>query len=139
MTKRLKKILISWGIAFLIGGGLFVLIFFIKGADTGYSLQLASDATFIPGAVILLFVALMAIGRYGTFDLMQYGMIKFWHYVRPNRRKKDEPDAKKGAFGTPHDYIEYKTERRKQRPTYYLPYLVVGGILLILGIIFGLV
>lgn len=139
MTKRLKKMLIVWGIAIIIGVTFFALIFFITGASEGYSLRLASDATFIPGLVMLLFVALTAITQYGTFDLMQYGMLKFWHYVRPNRNKNEELDAKKGTFETPHDYIEYKKERRKKAPPHYLPFVVVGGVLTVLGIIFALV
>ena len=134
MEERKKQIIRNWMIAF----SLWVILFFIcylgmgipKGHTWYSSLSLLSDSFFIPSAILILFPILLLIGREGIFDVFAYGFYRLGESFRPGNIKRYE---------TAYDYKKEKQEKRKLNKPYFLPYFVLGGVSLLIGLILALV
>lgn len=113
-------------IAVVLGAGVFCLVFFLRGMMNYIGL---SDAFLSSGAVLLGIAGLAFIGRMGTFDVLGYGMKRL---VEQFTHNKDERYENAG------DYSIAKKKKRQNKPFSYWVYLVLGGIELVLAIVFAL-
>ena len=106
--------------------GIFCLIFFLR-QDFGY--RGWSDALFIDGAVLLGFGLLAWIAGNGVFDMMGYGLyravavFKFRGEIR---------------YKTPDSFKDKRNENRRKSPFFFPIYLILGGVLIVLGIVFAI-
>jgi hypothetical protein len=111
---------------------LFALIFaavvlFLRG---DYTFAGFSNALFIPGAVVLGTIGLMFVGRNGTFDIVSYSFVRLRDSFRREKVK---------SFEDAYAYSEYKNTQRVKRGFYTLPFLVIGGLMLIVALLFALI
>jgi len=115
-----------WLIISLVGITLFVGTYFYRGVFNYFGL---SDAALFPGALLLSMAGLTLIYRTGVYDVTGYGLSKLAQSF-----KRDE----NAALDNVHTYQEAKFNKRKRQPFYPLPYLVVGGLLIILSYLFSM-
>ncbi len=80
------------------------------------------DGLFIAGMVVVFFGGLAIVSNFGIFDIFSF---------YPGRKKKE--DGKKENYG---DYVQRKKlERSSEKNLYFLPYFIIGGLLLIASLI----
>ena len=130
MSDYVKKLLIHWAIAFTIALTSFLLVFFLR---TGYKNFLARfiDPFFLSSAVLFGLSGLIFVSRCGMFDMINYGFKAMGYSFQKNpgeRKYKDLPD-----------YVEQKSEKRKNSRFVYEAYLVPATICMILAIVFHFV
>lgn len=119
-----------WWLKYLITFGVLavftVLVGWVQGGfvEKNVNLLLAhwGDAFGIPGALAICFGLLIVATNGGTFDMLAYGMRRFFGLFRKNPidRKYD-------------NFYEYRKSRReKNRSFWYL--IIVGGVYLLIGV-----
>lgn len=118
-----KRIITTWIIATVISLAMSLSLFFTRPI---YNWAALSDATFIPSALLLGTAVLTIIGRTGVFDLVGYSFTAIGQRFRPREMRKYE-DA--------YDYKVQADEKRAKSGGYILPFLVWGGLFLIISII----
>ena len=92
--------------------------------------RVLSDSFFVGGAMPILFWLLAWVNEKGAFDMIVYGVRKVFSYAfRIKPEKSNLPP-------TYADYVEMK--RAKKKPFHY-EMLEVGGVFLLLGIIFAFI
>lgn len=94
----------------------------LQVTELQYRLQQWCDAFSVPGILCLCFGLLLLASNGGAFDMLAYGVRKFFHLF-----KKDPIDRK---YGTYYDYQQAK--RAKKRSFWYL--IIIGGAYLLVGI-----
>lgn len=124
MDNKVKKYLIHSSVALGISITAFCLVFFLRKiyTFTGYS-----DAFFVSGAIVLACSGFAFVHRSGTFDTLHFAM---------GRLVAQWTHSTKKTFKNAGDYHEFSMEKRKRNAFSYVPYLIVGSILIILAIIF---
>jgi hypothetical protein len=127
MDRRIKEILINFLVAFLLGAGVFCLIYFLRRL---FDFGGASDACFGAGASLLGITLLIIIGRTGVFDVLFYGFFRFGESFRPDNKKK---------YDTAYDFKEKKRQDRARSRPLFWPYLGLGGLYLVLAFVFLMV
>jgi hypothetical protein len=123
-TFTLKTKLWTWGGVSLFALVLFALLFFPSGVYTWFR---ASDASFIPGMVLLGLSGLLFIGRSGTFDVVNYGFFRLGESFRKEKTK---------AFADAYEYSNHRRELRDKTPIYFVPFLFLGALFIGLGLVF---
>ncbi len=89
-----------------------------------YTVRGYSDATFIPGVVLLLLYLLRVLKNQGTFDVISYAFARMIHGMRRQ---------KLGEFKTAPEYVDDKRVERLKREFYYLPDIVIAVVFIITG------
>lgn len=87
-----------------------------------------SDIFILPAVLPLSYLVLRWVTRFGIFDVFSYQIINW-----TSSWKKGSPKKYNDAF-------EYKTHMKEQRENHHMtwmPYLVIGGIFLVLCIVFS--
>ena len=80
------------------------------------------DGLFLSGMILIFFGGLAICSYFGIFDIFSF---------YPGRKKKE--DGKKENYG---DYVERKKlERSSDKSLFFLPYFIVGGLMLIASLI----
>ncbi|MFA6620695.1 MAG: DUF3899 domain-containing protein [Bacilli bacterium] len=116
--------LLTWLSAFLIGGSIFCLVFFLR---SDWTFRGASDGCFVSAAVLLSGVALMGVTRLGTFDILAYSFYRLFESFRAGNVKK---------FDTFYDYRNAKIESRHHSHPAYWPFLIIGILGFVLALVF---
>jgi hypothetical protein len=124
MRETTKDQLTNWIVAFLFWALIFCLALFLR---MDFSAMAFSDAFFASSMVELLGLALFFIGRFGTFDVLSYSMRRLFESFRPDHSVR---------WKTLSDYAEYKKEKRKVTPRFYLPLLSIGLTSFFLSLLF---
>lgn len=127
MNDYQKKILASWLAASLLPLVVFLLYFFLR---SDYTLRGYGDALLVSGAVVIVIPLFALIGRSGVFDVVAYSFYRLGESFRKGTVKR---------YDTAYDYKLHKKEKRSQSKPYFLPFYIVGGALLAIGIILSLV
>lgn len=122
MSDEKKKLLINWTVASAIAITIFCLFFFLK---RDYTLRGGGDGCLIAGAFLVLCPILGLVGRSGLFDTVSYSFVRLGESFRHDETKR---------FDSAYDYKQYKRKKRDEKKPFYLPYLVIGGIILAIGI-----
>ena len=113
-------------IASVLSIGLFCLVFFLR---QDFSFKGWSDAFFVSGAVMVAFGGLSFIASRGLFDMMGYGMYRVVGAFKF-----------KGELRYQHaiDFKEARLEKRRKNPFFFQIYLIIGGVLILLAILFSI-
>lgn len=85
------------------------------------------DAFSVPGIIMVCFGLLLIATNGGTFDILAYGMIRFFGLF--------QKDVTKVKYRTFYEYR--KAQQEKRRPFVYV--LIIGGAFLLVGVAFMLV
>lgn len=105
--------------------------------DAGMILGHLSGGLFISGLIFLCFGGLVFAKRQGTFDGISYGMRYTFNAIVPTFwLNKEERGGKFKKFG---DYREAKREKEKKSLNLTIPFLSVGGLFALLGIVFTII
>lgn len=122
-----KRIIITWIVAVSIALAMGLPIYFTSPNLDLSQLDLTalSNASFFPASLLLGYVALNFVSRAGTFDTLAYSFTAIGARFRPRELRRYE-DA--------YDYRTQAQERRRKKGSYYLPFLVVGALLLVVAI-----
>jgi hypothetical protein len=91
-----------------------------------YSTRGFSDATFIPGVVVLFLFLLRLVRDAGTFDLVSYSISRIFQGT-----KEKSLDGMKTAS----EYVEGKRQERLKKDRYYLPYIIIAVAFIVAGVI----
>lgn len=110
----------------VLGIGLFSITYFYRGVNNYFGL---SDAALLPGAILLATAGLRSIYRTGVYDVTGYSLNK----VVQSFKRDDNPNLR-----NVHAYQEAKNMKRKQSPFNALPYLVIGGLFILLSYVFSM-
>lgn len=150
MSERKKQIIVNWVMAIVIPLAIFLLYYLIAGI-TEYQkaldnnpdnnpepswtiffsqLRLYSDGFCLGGGLVLAFIGLAWIGRQGTFDVVRYG---FYRLVESFKRGDEK------RYETAYDYTQAKKEKRDKEKPFFIPYLIVGGLFLTVGIVLAII
>ena len=95
-----------------------------------YSTRGFSDATFIPGVVVLFLFLLRLVRDAGTFDLVSYSISRIFQGT-----KEKSLDGMKTAS----EYVEGKRQERLKKDRYYLPYIIIAVAFIVAGVILAYV
>lgn len=117
--------LISWGVWIFIAFGAWCLFFFISYDPT--SITKTVDSLTNSGITVLLLGLIVLLISFGAFDMLSYGVRDTFHHMKPNPGPKKYKDYV--------DYVEQRRQYRKDYPAYFLPWLILGATLLIVGIV----
>ncbi|NLI94503.1 MAG: DUF3899 domain-containing protein [Erysipelotrichaceae bacterium] len=141
MLPSTRKKLNQWIAAMIIAAILFGVLLLVASLNRElFDVRLFSDVSFISGVILLGMTTIVLIGNKGTFDVIQYGFSKFWHYIRiPRKDERGNKEAEKAHFKDAYEYMEYKEEKRRAKPAYFLPYYVIGLIITVIGIVLSFV
>lgn len=123
IDRDLIKKIVTWSVLLILIAVIVPLLYFLAKWNL-------SDCFLIPTVLYLAAAGLMFVVRMGTFDLFSFQFANWYNSWKKGIAKKYD------------DYPQYrqiKQEKRKNNSFYYLPYLVVGGICLILTIVFAIV
>lgn len=115
--KFLKTYLITAAITFVIGIGIFLLFYFLKGQGLTAAIDGTAFAAIILGGVALL----MLVANYGAFDGFAFGFKQLSYKFKRTI----------GELPQYHEYIEEKNTKRKASPKLFIPILIVAGVFLI--------
>lgn len=127
MENEKKKInwkahLITGGITFVIGVGIFLLAFFLNHKG----LVGANNGAIIAAVCLLGIGGLMWVASFGFFDIFAYGFKQFGATLF---------SKKPGQYNDFPGYREDKRISREKSPKLYLTILIVGAIFLVLSIV----
>lgn len=121
--------IIAWVFYATIAATVFTVRWFVSGmANTLYGTY---DCLFLAGIIVALLGALTLVAYFGAFDMFSYGFMSIFGHMRPNpapMKYKDYPE-----------YLEAKKQKRAMNKHYFLPYVVIGGSLLIAALIVYLI
>jgi hypothetical protein len=121
LTPRQKKTIIAWILAVCLPLPVILPLYFCS--DFGLS-----NACLVPGVVYLGLLGMAVVIRGGVFDVFNYQFMNFIYSWR-----KGSPHRYEDAYG----YQTMMKERRRQDKLIWLPWTVVGTILLTLAIVFA--
>ncbi|MCR4562698.1 MAG: DUF3899 domain-containing protein [Bacilli bacterium] len=127
MTDRKISILISFGASLAIAA-IAVLLYFFLMPDK--NLSTLSNAFLIPGAALVGIGGLMLIWRTGVFDVFAYSFYRLGESFKAGNQKR---------YDTAYDFQQAKKEKRKKKPMYVWPVLIVGAVCLLVCVILALV
>ena len=124
MKEKTRTYLIHSAVALSIAVTAFCLVFFLRKlyTFTGYC-----DAFFISSIITLCCSGFAFVHRSGTFDVLHYGMSRLLAQWTHKDEKK---------YANAGDYHEVMKEKRQSNPFPYLPYLILGSVLLVIAIVF---
>jgi hypothetical protein len=114
-----------WFTAIGVASGLFTVILISRGIYNAFGL---SDALFVSGAVVLGISALRVIYRTGVYDVSGYGFNNFMQSFRRDPKR---------SYQNIYDYKDQKMAKRRDKPFYALPYVVIGLLFLSLAYVFS--
>ena len=112
MDKTKRNRLIMW---LVLSGVTLIAATLILVLRKDYSTRGFSDATFIPGVVVLFLFLLRLVRDAGTFDLVSYSISRIFQGT-----KEKSLDGMKTAS----EYVEGKRQERLKKDRYYLPYIL---------------
>ena len=122
-----KSVVIKYGIAVLIGAALAVTYLQLHGFSSAETAaeryRMLCDAFTIPGSVLMLSAALVALANAGSFTGIGYSMSSFFRHLIPGAALKHEK------------YSEYY-ERHQKKVTGYGFLLHVGGAFMAVALVF---
>lgn len=116
-----KKNLICWIIAASIIPVVSVPVYFFSGFGL-------SNVLLIIGACYLGYVLLSYIVRQGVFDVFTYQAANLFSSFRPDSRLR---------YRDLYQYRKDKEEKRAETPMVWIPWTVVGSVLMILSLVFA--
>lgn len=122
-----KKNLIHTIVAVILGVGFFCLVFFLRQI---FDLRGWSDAFVVSGVFELGLLVIVFLGERGVFDMMGYGMYRL---VGLFKRQEDL------KWRTAYDFKAEKVEKRCKNPFFFVPYFIVAGIFLLIGVVLTIV
>lgn len=128
MDKKKKRRLIRWVVLTVM---MLVVATLILVLRKDYTLVGYSDATFIPGIVLLFTFLLRLIKNKGAFDVISYAVARMVNGLR--REKKVE------KFKTASEYLDDKRVSRLKNDYYYLPDIVVASVFVVTGAILAFI
>ncbi len=132
ISEKARKTLVEASIAFSLGAGVFLLVFFLTyRGETPLYITPYSDAAFASAAVLLGFTGLRFATRGGAFDILGYAGYALANSFKPR------PSTRK--YQTAGDYKEGMQARRKERPAVYWPWLLIGGLYLLTAAVLAIV
>lgn len=123
MDKTKRNRLIMW---LVLSGVTLIAATLILVLRKDYSTRGFSDATFIPGVVVLFLFLLRLVGDAGTFDLVSYSISRIFQGT-----KEKSLDGMKTAS----EYVEGKRQERLKKDRYYLPYIIIAVAFIVAGVI----
>lgn len=110
---------------------------FSQGGDTGKLLGHLSGGFFLPGLLFLCFGGLIFAKRQGTFDGLSYGLRYTFNIFTPMFwLNKEERSGKFQKFA---DYKETKREKEKSKINLSVPFLIVGAVFFLVGIVLAVI
>ena len=120
-----KAHIISAIISLIIGAGVFLLFFLTNKSYFG-----ALNGTAFAGVVLLSFGGLAFVAKEGFFDFASYGFKQFGSMLfgRVPNAYNDYPS-----------YRDFKQERRKNTPHFYISFLIIGALFMVVYVILKLV
>lgn len=118
-----KARLIGWLIASSVAILVFCLVLFLRKI---YTLTGFCDAFFFAAAMEFALLLIYWIERTGVFDVFNFQFYRFFESFRPDGLKK---------WDTAYDYKQEKEGKRKITRLYFWPYLIIGGVFLLVAII----
>lgn len=105
-------------------GAIGLLLTLLMLLKNGFGLRIAYvDGFTVAGAVLILLGLLMCTARLGAFDIFTFS----FSTLREGRR-----------YRTLYDYTEAKAEKRRRSDWFFMPYLLLGVILLAAGLLLGI-
>ena len=113
--------LITFIISLVFGGGIFLLVFFLKSQ----TMIAAVDAAAIAAITVLFFGLLVWMAHLGAFDTFAFGFKQLGSMLFAKNPRKD---------GTYADYRDQKTEKR-QNSSYNFVAIIAAGILLCIALL----
>lgn len=123
MDKTKRNRLIMW---LVLSGVTLIAATLILVLRKDYSTRGFSDATFIPGVVVLFLFLLRLVRDAGTFDLVSYSISRIFQGT-----KEKSLDGMKTAS----EYVEGKHQERLKKDRYYLPYIIIAVAFIVAGVI----
>lgn len=123
MNERMKKIIISFVVSILVSFVVFVSVFFARG---NYLISGYCDAFFVSGVASLVIPLFIMLIRTGSFDVLNYGMYRFFESFRKDKTKR---------WDSALDYKNDLGEKRIKNKPVIFPYFVIASILLVVSII----
>jgi hypothetical protein len=126
MSQQSRDNLISLAVALVVAIAVFCLAFFVGGK---YNYTGWSNGFFVSGASLVCLALLRLATRFGTFDVLAYSFYRLFESFKPDGKKR---------YDTAYDYQEAQKTKRKERPVSYWPFFAVGGVLLLLGLLFAI-
>jgi len=123
MDKTKRNRLIMW---LVLSGVTLIAATLILVLRKDYSTRGFSDATFIPGVVVLFLFLLRLVRDAGTFDLVSYSISRIFQGT-----KEKSLDVMKTAS----EYVEGKRQERLKKDRYYLPYIIIAVAFIVAGVI----
>ena len=123
MDKTKRNRLIMW---LVLSGVTLIAATLILVLRKDYSTRGFSDATFIPGVVVLFLFLLRLVRDAGTFDLVSYSISRIFQGT-----KEKSLDGMKTAS----EYVESKRQERLKKDRYYLPYIIIAVAFIVAGVI----
>ncbi|HOA11324.1 MAG TPA: DUF3899 domain-containing protein [Bacilli bacterium] len=123
MDKTKRNRLIMW---LVLSGVTLIAATLILVLRKDYSTRGFSDATFIPGVVVLFLFLLRLVRDAGTFDLVSYSISRIFQGT-----KEKSLDGMKTAS----EYVEGKRQERLKKDRYYLPYIIIAVAFIVAGVI----
>lgn len=123
MDKTKRNRLIMW---LVLSGVTVVAATLILVLRKDYSTRGFSDATFIPGVIVLFLFLLRLVRDAGTFDLVSYSISRIFQGT-----KEKSLDGMKTAS----EYVEGKRQERLKKDRYYLPYIIIAVAFIVAGVI----
>lgn len=123
MDKTKRNRLIMW---LVLSGVTLIAATLILVLRKDYSTRGFSDATFIPGVVVLFLFLLRLVRDAGTFDLVSYSISRIFQGT-----KEKSLDGMKTAS----EYVEGKRQERLKKDRYYLPYIIIAFAFIVAGVI----
>ena len=124
--KKIKGYLITFGIGLILALliVLFKDIFHAENAKKVF--HILSDAFFVPGVLIAGFGLLVLASNGGTFDMLTYGIIRFFTFFKKDLRVKHKT------------FYEYRTAQQ-ENPRKFLYLVLTGLAFIVLSVIFLLI
>lgn len=112
---------VQYAVACVISTAIVILMLVLRGFDL---LIFYVDAFTTAGAVTLLFGLLVLVWYFGAFDSFGYALST----VRAEKRK----------YRTLYDYAQAKKEKRSIGEFVFMPYITVGTLVLLIGLLIGI-
>ncbi|OQC11490.1 MAG: hypothetical protein BWX74_00066 [Tenericutes bacterium ADurb.Bin087] len=123
MEKKKRNRLISWLVLSGVTLSAATLILVLRN---DYTTRGFSDATFIPGVVVLFLFLLRLVRDAGVFDLVSYSFARIFQGTKEKSLE---------GMKTASEYVEGKKEERLKKDRYYLPYIIIAALFLVVGAI----
>ena len=127
MKEFLKKAL-PYIISAVVGIAIFVIVICVQqiwnAADTAQTMQILSDACFVPGVLLAGIGLIIFASNGGAFDMLAYAVIRFFDLFRRDVRNKKYKD-----------FYEYREAKKgKKRGMAFM--IIVGAVFIVFALIF---